>query len=171
MEDLKDNNTDESHKDEASKDEPSTAISVESSGPSGMKGATFPAQQGPEKAILEFIKKGLDEKCFDAVIIPVKVPSGDSFTYLLIQDQSLLDDASPLPPIMSVSGAKAILSITKCGKGDLKIAAIMRPCETLAAIELEKLKQTNLENITLISLDCPGVLPMADFIEDPKKGM
>ena len=53
----------------------------------------------------------------------------------------------------------------------MKIAAVMRPCEVRATIELTKLEQTNLENITLISMDCPGVMPLSDFLKDPKKAM
>ena len=140
---------------------------------SDMKGAVIPAEQGPGKAILELLKKLLIEKSVDGVIVPVKVPAGDSFTYVLINDVSILDDAMPLAPIMPVSGAKAVSSITRVEKedGDMKIAAVMRPCEISAAIELAKLEQVNLKNMVLIGMDCPGVLPMADFISDPEKGM
>ena len=50
------------------------------------------------------MEKGL----FDAVLIPMKVPAGDSFVYVLIKDKSLIKDADPLPPVMSVQGAKAV---------------------------------------------------------------
>jgi len=53
----------------------------------------------------------------------------------------------------------------------LKIAAVMRPCEVRATNELTKLEQTNLENITLISFDCPGVMPLSDFVNNPEQGM
>ncbi|ENO12258.1 coenzyme F420 hydrogenase/dehydrogenase, beta subunit, partial [Thermoplasmatales archaeon SCGC AB-539-C06] len=33
------------------------------------------------------------------------------------------------------------------------------------------LGQIDLENITLISMDCPGVLPISDFVSDPGEGM
>ncbi|MDY7019414.1 MAG: 4Fe-4S dicluster domain-containing protein, partial [Chloroflexota bacterium] len=134
------------------------------------KGAIFPAEGGAEKGILDFTKWALSQGVFDAVLIPARVPAGDSFSYLLIQDESLLRDASPLPPIMPVQGARAISSVTKRGKGKKKIAAIIRPCEAMATIELTKLKQADLENIILITVDCPGVLPLADYFKSPEKG-
>jgi formate dehydrogenase subunit beta len=72
---------------------------------------------------------------------------------------------------MFVQGAKAISSITRLGPGNLKIAALMRPCETRAVIEIAKLGQANLDNIILISIDCPGVLPTSEFLKDPKKNI
>ena len=135
------------------------------------KGAIITAKPGVKKTIIELLEKTLDNGIFDAVVLPMKVPAGDSFSYVLFKDKSLLKDAFILPPIMSVQGAKAVTSITRFGKGNLKIAAIMRPCETRAAIELSKLGQTNLENMTLISIDCPGVLPTSDFLRDHEKSM
>ena len=134
------------------------------------KGAIFPAEGGVEKGILDFIKQALQQGAFDAVLIPARVPAGDSFAYLLIKDESLLDGASPLPPIMPVQGARAISSITKRGKGKKKIAAIIRPCEAMATIELAKLNQIDLENIILITMDCPGVVPLSNYFKSPEKG-
>jgi len=134
-----------------------------------MKGAKVLVDNNREEAILKLLKKGLDRSCFDAILIPVKVPAEDSFAYVLLKNPSLLDRASPLPPVMPVQGAKALYSLTKYGKFRQKVAIVMRSCEIRAAIELYKLKQTELENIFLISIDCPGVLPLSDYIKDPEK--
>jgi len=135
------------------------------------KGAVISAKSSIKESIIGFLEKGMDKGVFDAVLIPVRVPAGDSFAYVLIKDKSLFKDASYLPPVTPVQGAKAVSSVTRLGKGNMKIAAIMRPCETRATVELSKLGQTDLENITLISMDCPGVLPISDFLSDPNKGM
>ena len=136
-----------------------------------VKGAIVPAKSGIRKTIIDLLEKAFDKGVFDTVIIPMKVPAGDSFAYVLVKDKSLLKDVFPLPPTMLVQGAKAVSSVTRLGKGKMKIAAIMRPCETRATIELVKLSQTNLENMTLISIDCPGVLPTSDFLNDPEKSI
>jgi formate dehydrogenase subunit beta len=133
------------------------------------QGAIFPAEGGTEVGILDFIKQALRKGCFDAVLISAKTPGGDSFAYLLIQDESLLKDAFPICPIMPVQGAKALSSLTRLGKGKKRIAAVIRPCEVRATAELFKLEQVDLENIFLISIDCPGALPLADWVKDPKK--
>ena len=135
------------------------------------KGAIISAKPNTKEAIIGILEKAMDQGVFDAVLIPMSVPAGDSFVYVLIKDKSLIKDAVPLSPIMSVQGAHAVSSVTRLGKGNMKIAAVMRPCEIRATVELAKLGQTNLENITLISMDCPGVLPMSDFLSDPTKSM
>ncbi len=133
------------------------------------QGAIFPAEGGTEVGILDFIKQALGKGCFDAVLISAKTPGGDSFAYLLIQDETLLKDALPICPIMPVQGAKALSSLTRLGEGKKRIAAVMRPCEVRATTELFKLGQVDLENIVLISTDCPGALPLADWVKDQKK--
>jgi len=136
---------------------------------STVKGALFPAEGGVRERILAFLQKAISQGCFDAVLIPVRAPGTDSFTYSLVRGESLLENAYPLPPVMSVQGAKAVSSLTGHGKGKKKIAAIVRPCEARATAELFKLGQVDLENIFLISLDCPGALPLADWAKDPQK--
>lgn len=135
------------------------------------KGAIISAKLGTRESILSLLKKAMDKKIFDAVLIPMKTPAGDSFVYVLIKDKNLLKDAFPLPPVMSVQGAKAVSSITRLGKGNMRIAAVMRPCEIRATIELAKLGQVTLENMILISMDCPGVLPLSEFLKDPEINM
>ena len=136
-----------------------------------LNGAVIPAESGIRKTIIDFLEKSVEKGVFDAVIIPMKVPAGDSFVYVLVKDKSLIKDGNPLPPTMLIQGAKAVSSVTRLGEGNMKIAAIIRPCETRASIELAKLGQTNLENIIIISMDCPGVLPTSDFLNDPEKNM
>ncbi len=124
-------------------------------------------KEGIRKPILTFLKSLMTEAVFDAILIPMQVPAGDSYAWVLVKDPSLLDQANPLAPIMPVQGAKALKSLTRKGEGNLKMAAVMRPCEVRASIELAKLNQIHLENITLMSIDCPGALPMSDYLENP----
>jgi len=133
------------------------------------QGAVFPTNGETQQGIRDFIKQALDKECFDAVLIPAKVTGGDSFTYSLIQDGALLKDAHSICPIMPVQGAKALSSLTGHGEGGKIIAALLRPCEIRAAVELFKLGQVDLENIFLISIDCPGALPLTDWVKDSKK--
>jgi formate dehydrogenase subunit beta len=134
------------------------------------KGASLPSEGNVRKGIIGFVKQALNHDAFDAVLIPARVPGGDSFAYFLIRDQASLKEASPLPPIMPVQGARVISSITRRGKGKTRLAAIMRPCEARATIELAKLAQVDLEYITIITMDCPGVMPLSDYFEGVGKG-
>ena len=133
------------------------------------QGTVFTAEGSTREIILTFIKQALGKDCFDAVLIPAKAPESDSFSYLLIQDEAILKDAYPICPIMPVQGAKALHSLTGRGKGKKRIAALLRPCEVRATVDLFKLGQVDLENISLISIDCPGALPLADWAGDPQK--
>lgn len=132
-----------------------------------IKAALLPAEDGMERAFIGWLKKTLDEKIFDAVLLPVATPAGDSFAYLLLRDLDIVEGASPLPPVMPVQGGKAISRLTLREAPQKRIAAVVRPCEARAAIELSKLKQAHLENVWLITFDCPGVLPLADYLEEP----
>jgi formate dehydrogenase subunit beta len=134
------------------------------------KGSLLPAEGGVQKGIIDFVKQALKQEAFDAVLIPSRVPAGDSFAYFLIQSEAVLEGATPLSPIMPVQGARVISSITRRGKGKNRIAVITRPCEARATIELAKLEQVDLENITIITMDCPGVMPLSDYFKDQGKG-
>jgi len=134
------------------------------------KGASLPIKEGIEKTILVFLKSLLEDKIFDGILIPMRVPAGDSYAWILVKDSLILDKANPLAPVMPVQGAKALKSLTRKGKGNLKFAAVMRPCEIRASVELAKLNQVHLENITLMSVDCPGALPLSDYTQNPQKG-
>jgi len=134
------------------------------------KGAILAAEEGMEKGICNFIRQALSQSCFDAVLIPSRVSGGDSFAYFLVQNEASLEGASPLPPIMPVQAARVISSLTGRGKGKKKIGVLVRPCEARATIELAKLGQLDLVNITIITMDCPGVIPLSDYFEDVGKG-
>jgi formate dehydrogenase subunit beta len=134
------------------------------------KGILLNKGKDPREAILKLLKNSADAGVFDAVMLPLQVPSGDSYAWLLIKDRKYLDEAVALAPIMPVNAAKAIKRYTRKGKGSMKIAALIRPCEVRAVIELRKLNQINADDLLLCSYDCPGALPMQDYIADPQKG-
>ena len=119
--------------------------------------------------VKDLVMKLLDKKCFDAVLASVRIPTGDSFAYELMNDKAKVDKCECLPPIMPIQGARALKDLTRKGEPDLKILCIMHPCEIRAAVELAKLHQVNLQNITFLSFDCPGVYQTKDYIKDPKK--
>jgi formate dehydrogenase subunit beta len=134
-----------------------------------MKGKILPADEGSRKAVINFLKNSLEKNCFDVLLVPVKMPETKSYSWILLKDQSLLEQADPLPPIMTVQGGNALSSVTKHGDTNLRIGALMRPCEIRAAVELFKLKQIDLDNVCLISIDCPGAMPLSDYMVEPDK--
>ncbi len=125
--------------------------------------ATYPAKEGIQKAVIDFLKKTLEQDCFDALLIPIMVPGSQSYAWVLAKDPNLLDEANPLPPVMTIQGGRALSSMSKHGTAKLRIGAVLRPCEYRAALELFKLKQIHLDNISLITIDCPGAVPLRDY--------
>jgi formate dehydrogenase subunit beta len=123
-----------------------------------------------QKKIALFLKRVWNAGYFNHILIPMEIPSKESYSYVLIKEESILNDASPLPPVNPIQGAKVLSSLTRRGELSGKTAAVMRPCEIRAVIELNKLGQVNLENIVLVSMDCPGLLPFSAYITDPAKG-
>jgi formate dehydrogenase (coenzyme F420) beta subunit len=134
------------------------------------KGTLLKVENDIQTSILQFFQDAVEKKLFDAVLLPMKVPSGDSFAWIMIKDSAILKDAQPLAPIMPVNAAKALKRYTRKGKGKFKVAALMKPCEIRATIELTKLNQVNLEDVTLFTYDCVGALPMQNYIADPRGG-
>ncbi|MDA3837578.1 MAG: 4Fe-4S binding protein [Candidatus Delongbacteria bacterium] len=134
------------------------------------KGARLNSKNGIRSAIKDFFKVAVEKEQFNLVLMPMKVPSQDSYAWMMIKDIELLKDANPIAPIMPVNAANAIKRYTRKGNGSYKIAAIVRPCEIRAIIELVKLNQIKLDTLTLFSYDCVGALPMQDYIANPEKG-
>jgi len=133
-----------------------------------VKGGILNPDNGFEAAVKNFLKDVMEKADIDALLLPFKNAVGDSFEWRLVTADKLAE-ASVVPPVIAVNGARALSSITRSGKSAMKIAALMRPCEARAAIELSKLNQCDLEPVVLISMDCPGAMPLQDYIADPEK--
>ena len=128
------------------------------------EGYVIKATEGTSKAITGLLKSLLEKNIFEAVLVPVRTNGG--YNYVLTGNTDLLNKAEIMPPVMYVQGGKVLQALTRHGKSR-KIAAVMRMCEIRAAIELSKLDQTDLENVFFISVDCNGVTPLSDYLEDP----
>lgn len=114
--------------------------------------------------LLDLIEKTMSSGVVSSVMVPSRGPE-NSFPWTLVSDVSALSRAEPLPPVMSVQGAKALASFTQ-SLPEGKLLAVMRPCEARAAIELSKLEQIDLDNIILLTMDCPGAVPLSEYGED-----
>jgi formate dehydrogenase subunit beta len=123
---------------------------------------------GVESTMLDFLRRMLQKKCVDALLIPLKTPGTQAYAWVLVKDEALLESARPLPPVMTVQGGHALSTVSKHGTADMKIAAVLRPCEIRAAVELFKLKQIDLDHTVLIGFDCPGAVPLTEFMTSPE---
>jgi formate dehydrogenase subunit beta len=133
-------------------------------------GVLLDAPDGPNAAIRELLRRGHGRGACDAILVPMRVPTGDSYMHVLLNDTARLDQAAPVSPVLTVQGAKAVTSLTRHGDEGVCIAAVMRPCEADAAIELRKLSQVDMEHITIITMDTPGAVPLQEYTRDPEEG-
>lgn len=132
------------------------------------KCAIFEAPGGVEKAIASFFREKLGSGVFGGVMLPMRVPAGDSYAWVMITDPALVDQSRPIAPVMAVQGAKALRSYARRGGASFEVAALLRPCEMRAATELVKLNQIDSTRVTFFTYDCPGAVPMKAYNGDPE---
>jgi formate dehydrogenase subunit beta len=115
----------------------------------------------PEEALRAFLAFLLQEKKAAAVLTLDRIGKEAAPVYSLITDAGRLESASPLLPMMPANAGKLLAEITQLGPSPELIAAVLKPCELRALVELKKLNQANLDNLLLISFTCGGVFPLA----------
>jgi formate dehydrogenase (coenzyme F420) beta subunit len=138
---------------------------------------TIPVQNGDTLSTLQnFLKRFLEAGLVDAMLLPMRTPHG-VVAPALVSDPQMICSADPLAPVLSLNSA------TLAGKLSVReprprLAAVMRACELRALVELVKLQQADLKDLTLIALDCAGTYSVpnyqkksADGGEAPWKGL
>jgi formate dehydrogenase subunit beta len=125
----------------------------------------IPMEQGDLLgAVRGFLKALMDQGVVDAVLTPTRLPFTGVVMQSLIVDSQMLDKADPLAPIVPLNGARVLAPLTRDGT-DRSLAAVLRPCEIRAFVELVKLKQAKREDLLLIGLDCLGRYETGDFLQ------
>jgi formate dehydrogenase subunit beta len=105
-------------------------------------------------AVQWFLRGLLEAGVVDALLVPMRTPHG-GLTPALVSDPELLAAADPLAPVLPSNGA------TLAGKLSFrepraKVGVVLRACELRALVELVKLQQASLDDLTLIAVDCAG---------------
>jgi formate dehydrogenase subunit beta len=98
----------------------------------------------------------LDE--IGGLLAPARIPGNATVMPTLLADSEQLERVEPLTPAFPINAAKLVSRLTRKSAGQ-KIAALLRPCEMRAFVELVKLHQGVRENIFVIGIDCMGALP------------
>jgi formate dehydrogenase subunit beta len=98
----------------------------------------------------------------EAVLVPQHLPMKNMVMPTLVTDPDHLNGVDPLAPAFPMNAAKIVARLTRKPMG-AKIAAILRPCEIRAFVELVKLKQGCPDDVILIGMDCLGAFPNQDY--------
>ena len=131
-----------------------------------MKSAWLEVKDGKiSESVNQFLQRLLREKLVDAVLVQTELPNKSEVAPTLVTEPEILVHACPLAPVMPVSLARVVSSLTRVAPSKRKIGVVMRPCDLRALIELVKLKQASLENLLLIGLECYGTYSPADYRE------
>ncbi len=91
----------------------------------------------------------------DALLAPQLLPMKNVVMPILITNSDQLEKVDPLAPSFPINSAKLVSKLTRKPSGS-KIAVILRSCEIRAFIELNKLKQGQLDDVVMIGIDCLG---------------
>jgi formate dehydrogenase subunit beta len=117
------------------------------------------------EAVRKFLGTLLASGAVQAVLAPKHTPGGTMVTQVLVTDPDKLEGVDPLAPVQMINAAHAVRELAKepLEQNEGKIAAVMRPCELRAVIELIKLKQILPDSLYLIGYDCPGVYDVMQY--------
>ena len=111
--------------------------------------------------VTSLLKFALESKIVDAVLA-IKARDGnryDGVPVLITDPEAVIETAGSLH-CASPNIARFVKEYLN-GAFDMKIAVVCKPCDARAIIELAKRTQINMDNLTLIGLNCTGTLPSA----------
>ncbi len=108
-----------------------------------------------------FFRQLMEAGIVEALYVPIEMESG-AIMPALVTDPAYLERANPFAPAMPINAARAVAELT--GKhAPAQIGVVLRPCELRALMELIKLQQSNLEEVVLIGVDCPGTYEWVEY--------
>jgi len=124
--------------------------------------------QGAEETVRQLLRSLLQSGQVEAVLALGKTGTeerGVAYSLFTEPDAFAMDgDALPLLPFMPANGGGLLSRLTLGGALARPVAAVIRPCELRAFIELMKLNQGGLDNVVLISSTCAGVYPLGTAV-------
>lgn len=127
--------------------------------PEGLK-----INKGTEEAVRELLRSLLESGRVNGVLALGKTGGGnEGMAYSLFTDPDAFgaDGAAlPLLPFMPTNAGGMLSRLTLKGPLAGPLAAVAKPCELRAFIELVKLNQGSLDNLLLVSATCGGVYPL-----------
>jgi len=115
------------------------------------------------KTFTRFCADLLLGKKLDALLVPLELPGKANVVPTLVTDSEKCDAARLFAPVMPVNTARVVSEMTKVTPSSKKIGVVLRNCEIRALLELVKLRQAFLENITIIGIDCLGTYTVNDY--------
>jgi formate dehydrogenase subunit beta len=114
-------------------------------------------------AIRTFLQEALSKEAVRAVLAPRHLPMRAMVMPALVARADQMDGVDPLAPCFPMNAARIASRLARKLMG-VRWAAVLRPCEIRAFVELVKLKQARTDEVILISVDCLGAFQNKDYI-------
>jgi formate dehydrogenase subunit beta len=109
-----------------------------------------------------FFKTLLQQGGMRALLLPQRLPMESAVMPTLVADPEKLNGADPVAPAFPINAARMVSRLTR-RPIDGQVAAVLRPCEIRAFIELVKLKQGRMEDLILVGMDCLGAYSNVNY--------
>jgi len=122
-----------------------------------------PQDGGMVAAIRNFLQSLLAAEAVRAVLAPQHLPMKRMVMPTLVTRSEGMDGVDPLAPCFPMNAARIASRLTRKPMG-ARWAAVLRPCEIRAWVELVKLKQARADEVVLVSIDCLGAFQNKDYV-------
>ena len=119
----------------------------------------------PVRALQEFLSAWWDRNEIRAMLAPTRVKPGSAVRVEAIVCRDDLDRVDPLAPVISGNAASLLDEFAR-EHGTGKIAAMLRPCELRALVEMRKRKRTTpaVDATEVIGVDCLSCYPQEEYL-------
>jgi len=114
-------------------------------------------------ALRTLLQAALSKEAVRAVLAPRHLPMKAMVMPALVARADQMDGVDPLAPCFPMNAARIASRLARKPMG-VRWAAVLRPCEIRAFVELVKLKQARMDEVILISVDCLGAFQNKDYI-------
>jgi formate dehydrogenase (coenzyme F420) beta subunit len=121
-------------------------------------------QDGGLPAVIRgFLQNLLAAGALRAVLVPQHLPMKRLVMPTLVTRPEGMDGVDPLAPCFPMNAARIASRLARKPMG-ARWAAVLRPCEIRAWVELVKLKQARADEVVLVSIDCLGAFQNKDYL-------
>ena len=120
--------------------------------------------KGAVATVQELLWNLMESDVVQGLLVPMQTHPREAPAPTLIKNRERLAKANPLAPVMTLNSAK-IVGLLLSQESGKRLAAVMRPCEVRALVELAERDQVALENLVTVSIDCLGSHDEGDYAQ------
>jgi formate dehydrogenase (coenzyme F420) beta subunit len=120
--------------------------------------------EGLSGSVTALCRTLLEKRLVDAILVPQHLPRGGAVQHTLVTEPRSLREVDPVAPILPVNGGVLAARLTRQDPGG-SVAAVLRPCEIRAFVELVKLHQGERDRVLILGADCLGTFEPSAYLQ------